>query len=280
MAKRPGASGIISAAVVLGLITGYLIWAYFSKLSSENEKNRQPVVVAVVDIKPRTKITREMVELKRFPADLIADNAIREIDKVVGHTAQARINPKEQLRQSDLIEGAGGGLAYDIPEGMRAISIGGDEVKFVSTTVKPGDRIDILATYHDPRSRQELTKLIMQNVIVLAVNRGETDPSGKTGANSSMVLAVKPEQTELIAAADRIGALRVSLRPVRDEATIASAGVTAKDFVLGTAPPDESAQSTDRQATPIYIQAAQRPARDAVIIYRGVQAQVEPVGQQ
>jgi pilus assembly protein CpaB len=273
MAKRPGASGIISAAIVLGLITGYLIWAYFNKLSQENKKNWQPVVVALVEIKPRTKITREMIEPRPVPADLVAENSMKDIDKVVGRVTQARINPKDQVRQSDLVEGPGSGVAYEIPEGMRAISIGGDEVKFVSTTVKPGDRIDILATYHDPRSRQELTKLILQNVLVLAVNRGETDPSGKSGASSSMVLAVSPEQTELVAAADRLGALRVSLRPARDDAVITSAGVTAKDLVLGGLP-DEPAQTQPKegQATPIYIQASQR-TRDGVTIIRGTQEQ-------
>src|SRR5206468_12545568 len=80
------------------------------------------------------------------------------------------------------------------------------------TSVQPGDRVDIIATYQDPRTRQELTKMILQNVMVLAVNRGKTDADGKEGANSSMTLEVTPEQTERVTAAARSGSLRASLR--------------------------------------------------------------------
>ena len=130
-----------------------------------------------------------------------------------GRTTLHRIKAKEQIRTSDLLgEGQNAGLSMDIPAGMRAIAIGAGEVMAVGSTVKPGDRIDILATYTDPVAHQETTQMILQNVLVLAVNKGDTDQQGKTGAKSSMTLAVKPEEAELLTAADRAGALRVALR--------------------------------------------------------------------
>jgi len=65
--------------------------------------------------------------------------------------------------------------AFEIPEGMRAIAIGSNAIP-VGTSVKPGDRVDLLATYHDPRTRQEVTRMVMQNVSVLAVDKSVTLP--------------------------------------------------------------------------------------------------------
>jgi pilus assembly protein CpaB len=153
---------------------------------------------------------------------------------------------------------------------MRAIAIGAGEVMAVGSTVKPGDRIDILATYTDPIAHQETTQMILQNVLVLAINQGETDQQGKLGAKSSMTLAVKPEEAELLTAADRAGALRVALRGLNEKAVITTQGVGTRDFLgnstlkFATTPPDQM------KATPIII-SPQRNQRPEIQIYRGSQ---------
>ncbi len=279
MAKKPGAGGIILAAVVLGLIAVYLIWNLERQREKQAKKNWTPVVVAAQDIPARSKVTREMVTLTAYPKELIAAGAIIDPKEVEGRITLSRIRAKDQIRSSDLVgEGQGPTLAYEIPKGMRAIAIQAGEVLAVGTAVKPGDRVDILATYSDPVLRQETTQMILQNVLVLAVNKGETDTQGKSGANSSMTLAVKPEEAELLTAADRAGALRVALRGVQDKTIIPSTGVGARDF-QGRRTFEMSAQPPDAgRATPIIINpppgGRQRPE---VKIYRGTQEQTVPV---
>jgi pilus assembly protein CpaB len=252
MAKKPGAVGVILFAVILGLVSAYLIWAYFAKL--EDTKNRVAVVSATVDINPHVTITGDMVtDAIAYPKDLIPDNAITDKKQVEGRITLRHINAKDPIRSTDLVqEGQSPTLALEIPKGMRAISIGAGEVMAVGTSVKPGDHVDILATYQDPRSQQELTKIIMQNVLILAVNKGQTDVNGKEGANSSMTLAVKPEETELIAMADRAGALRVSLRPVGDQQTFDSPGVSAKDFKGFRPPPETIIVTNEIRQPPVF----------------------------
>src|SRR5439155_17521609 len=153
-------------------------------------------------------------------------------------------------------------------DGMRAVAIGGDEIKFVGTSVQPGDRVDIIATYLDPRTRQELTKMILQNVMVLMVNRGKTDADGKEGANSSMTLEVTPEQTELLTAAERSGTLRVSLRAVRDAVVVDSRGVDSRDFAGSKHLADINPQP---EKTPVFIvpPSSGSRARPEITIIRG-----------
>ena len=119
--------------------------------------------------------------------------------------------------------------------------------------------------------------MILQNVLVLAVNKGETDTQGKGGgANSSMTLAVKPAEAELLTAADRAGALRVALRPVQEKGIFTSTGVGARDFQgprtlqMATQPPDAG------RSTPIIINPPPGHQRPEIKIYRGTQEQTVP----
>jgi pilus assembly protein CpaB len=271
MAKRPGAGGIILVAVVLGLIAAYLIWSYLQNEAKKSTKNWQPVVIAAVDIKPRTKITRDMIRLERYPKDLIAESSKTKIEEVENRMTQRQISAKEQIRSGDIVaEGQAPTLAFKIPDGMRAIAIGAGETMAAGNAVNAGDHVDVLATYHDPRTRQELTKMILQNVEVLWVNKGQTDANGKEGANSSMTLAVTPEQGELLAAADRAGALRIQLRPVSDGTIIPSSGVTTRDFGGGRVI-EEAVPSSSDQKTPVSIvlQGSAPRTRNEITVYRG-----------
>jgi len=96
---------------------------------------------------------------------------------------------------------------------------------------------------------------------------------GKAGANSSMTLAVKPEEAELLTAADRAGALRVMLRSPSDKTVVSSPGVTTHDlsgtktFEFATRPPDA------QKATPIIINSQSNRQRSEIMIYRGAQGQ-------
>ncbi len=276
MAKKSGAGGIILVAVVLAMIAVYFIWNMKRQQDQESAKYWTEVVTALQDIPARTKITREMVTLTRYPKELVIDGVIRNPKDADGHTTLVRIKAKEQIRTSDLLgEGQAPGLAYDIPPGMRAIAIGAGEVMAAGSSVKPGDRVDILATYTDPVAHQETTQMILQNVLVLAVNEGVTDQQIKQGAKSSMTLAVKPEEAELLTAADRAGALRVALRGLNEPTVIATKGVGTRDF-LGPNTLRFSTTAPDTQrSTPIII-SPPRNDRPELKIFRGSVETVVP----
>lgn len=288
MAKRPGASGIIALAVILGLLTAYFIYTYLRDVKRQARENWQPVVVAIADIKPRTTISREMVQLMETPPDMIAADAITDPNEVVGRISVSRIKAKEQLRASDIVQkGQAPSYSYQVPPGKRAMAIKAGEVEAAGQTVKAGDHVDILATFHDPVSRQETTQMIMQNVPVLWVNIGETDSANPGGAKSSMTLAVAPEDVERLTAADRAGALRIVLRPAQDNQIVQTTGVTVRDLGGGKSiemvsqpqvKPQLTQNQTEPRATPVIISPPPSRARDREIeIYRGVTKQKETI---
>jgi pilus assembly protein CpaB len=273
MANKPGPGVIILLAVILGVVTAVLAYKWASDLKQKSEENWQPVVVAVVDIKPRTTVTREMIQLTRYPQDTIAPEALTDIKQVEGRITLGKIKAKEQIRQSDLVQkGQSPSLAFTIPAGKRAIAIGAGEVMAAGGTVKPGDHVDVLATYTDPVSKLETTQMILQNVPVLAINEGETDAQGVKGAKSSMTLAVSPEEAELITAADRAGVLRVALRPVEDQTIVPSPGTRIKDLRIGGQ--SIEVPLTEQRPIPQFAPPSREERRAEIKIIRGTQEQV------
>jgi len=231
MTRRMSSSGVFLAAVLLGMTSAYLIWRYLSALETKRTEHWTAVVVAVADIKPRTTIGRDMITLTPFPREHIAPDAITDIKQVEGRVAREHIKPKDQLRTSDLVaKGHAFDLSDEIAPGLRAITIGVNETIGVGSTVKPGNHVDILVTYHDPIYRREITVPVLQDVRVLAVNKGVTKTDGES-ANTSMTLEIPPEEGMLLAAADRAGALRAMLRGAGDAKVIAPDPTSSEDLL-------------------------------------------------
>ncbi len=281
MAKRPGAGGIILLAVVLGLVTAYLIWAKFREMDKDKEANWKPVVVALVDIEARQKVTEDKIELVKTPPTHHVPGVLTNRADAVGRLARTRIQARDQVRDTDVVkEGEVPGLSFSIPPGHRAIAIAVDEVKGAGNTIQPGDHVDILTTYTDPILKQEVTKIILQNIKILAVDKGRTDPNTGAGATTSITMALRPEDTELVKAAERAGVLQVALRPVEPEPASDTAGVRISDILPGLRAVEPATPGPgDGRATPVIISPPARAPRAEIKIYRATTETVVPSSQ-
>jgi pilus assembly protein CpaB len=269
MPRKTGGGGIFLVAVILSLACAYGFYLFMDKIQQGSQKNWLPVVVAVVDIPAKTKITQEMIEVKARPKDLIAADACTDKNQVVGRFVRDKVRTIEQVRASDLFA-AGDQNALDllIPEGMRAVSIGANEIKAVGNGVKPGHFVDITATYTDPMTKQQITHMILQRAKVLWVNKGQADQRMEGGAESSMTLLVRPEEVELLAAAEKAGVIRVALRSTHDEQILERPIVPG--LVFGKQEPvalpmTDNTTNAAPEKTVVYLQTGQRGVR----VWRG-----------
>jgi hypothetical protein len=81
-------------------------------------------------------------------------------------------------------------------------------------------------------------------------------------------LALRPEDTELVKAAERAGVLQVALRPVEDEVQVDSAGVRISDILPGL--------RIIEPATTAPLGPVLRAPRPEIKIYRGNAETVVP----
>jgi pilus assembly protein CpaB len=113
---------------------------------------------------------------------------------------------------------AGAGLAVAIPVGMRAVSVGVDDVVAVAGFVTPGTFVDILATGSGPRG--PVTRTILQHIRVLAVGQQlQADSTGKPQTAPVVTLLVTPEQAQSLTLASTEGKIHLALRNAVDTAS-------------------------------------------------------------
>ena len=244
MAKL-SSKGLMGIALVLSLITAALVYNFLREsVKKPLPSDLASVVVARVDIPPKTRITPEMVQVSQLPAEYIQTGAVRELPKVVGVVArEAIVNGEQVLERRLLMKGTQAGFTGVIPAGKRALTVAVTDVTGVAGLLKAGDSVDAIVTFDQQAVGAHVSRLLLQNLTVLAVNResevpmekdGKKEPSKDAGVVklTTVTLAVSPEEATQMTLSEEKGKLRLVLRPYLPETTVAaSPPVTTVDLV-------------------------------------------------
>lgn len=258
------AKGMMGVALGLSLATSGLVYHYLQRVSEPEGKETVPVIVAKVDIPSKTKVTADMVQVQNVPVEYMQPGAIREGKQIIGVLAREHIIAGEQITGRRLLtEAKSVGLPGVIPPGKRAISIAVTEVSGVSGLIKPGDHVDVMATFDQGTVGDSLGDVFLQNVQVLAVNR-ELDPNANDQNSkekkdliktATVTLAVDAAQVHHLAVAEDRGKVRLALRPFLGEAGFTlTAPVSARELV-GKSPQAEA------KTTPATVQRERQPTK-------------------
>lgn len=187
---------------------------------------KKAVVVAKINIPPRTRIQENMLQIKDVPADMVPEGAITSFDAVKNVQVRASIFSGDILTvQKVFNDKANEGFTGDIPPDCRAISINVTEVTGVAGFAKPGDKVDLLLVEKDKYSAT--TNIILQNVPLLSVNQDAEgsnllDENGivKSSAISNPTIAtfaLPPRDVMKLIAAVNLGEIYMMLRPAHPQ---------------------------------------------------------------
>jgi pilus assembly protein CpaB len=265
--------GLIFLGLFLGLVSAVLVVVYLSQAGSDGGGKVSggvvtPVVVASQDISPGTRISKEMVTLRPISADAVLEGAFREVDGVVGQVARVPMVAGEQVLPTKVSATAPSftdvdnpPLAYVVPEGKRAVSVGISSTVAASGLIRPGDYVDVILTVKrdtgsvitegeaSTATSDQFAVTILQNVQVLSIgqdvaltsteNTSGTAPTveGNPDANpdaGTATLAVAPVHAEVLVAADLCaeafnGRLSLSLRGFGDSTVVPNRAVYPDD---------------------------------------------------
>jgi pilus assembly protein CpaB len=134
---------------------------------------------------------------------------------------------------------AGAGLSVAIPEGMRALSVGVDDVVAVAGFVTPGTLVDVLVTGTTPGG--SITRTILEHVKVLTVGQELASENGKPQKGTVVTLLLNPEDGEKLTLASAEGKIHLALRNMRDTVDAKPAPVFGSTLFTGVAPVKPSA---------------------------------------
>ncbi len=166
-----------------------------------------------------------------WPADSITPTFITKnegnagMSSVTGAVVRSPITLGEPITHQKLVKaGEGGVLAAILPSGMRAISTRIKEETSAGRLILPNDRVDVILTRRvregSGSQEQHVSDTLFHNVRVLAIGQQiETKDSGKKAAEGSAntaTLELTLRQAEMLALANSMGEISLSLRSIAD----------------------------------------------------------------
>jgi len=228
---------IIIMAGISGALATYGISNYLQNQALIKEKEivlTKPVVIATQDISIGVKINHTMIQKKEWPIDLIPGGSFSDSVKAIGRVVKTDLVAGEPILTSKLApDGSIGGVSSLIPPGMRAITVAVNIVSGVAGFILPNTRVDVLTTINPSRSSQATTKIILQNVLVLAVDQTYRKNSDDPVTVKSITLLVTPEEAETLTLASTEGRLHLVLRNESDNQEENTRGVGVRQLLTG-----------------------------------------------
>ena len=203
------------------------------------EVSETHVLVAKHDLLVGELMSPDDFEWAPWPEKNVVDGYQTEEDnpdaltELAGSVVRIPMYAEEPILPQKLVKkGDTGFMAALLSPGMRAISV---EISAESASggfILPDDRVDVILTYEAQVATAEavldkpVTETILQNVRVLAIDQvysqGESESASQIG--NTATLEVSPEEAELIAHAQRLGTISLSLRPWSDARDTGSRG--------------------------------------------------------
>jgi len=217
---------ILILAILFGLAAALGVYKYLGNLKKayRSSGNYKQVVVPVQTIGPKTMLTEQMVKVKDIPVELIQPGTAMETKEVVGKISRTELYPEEPILLSRLHKDKdqSGELSLAIPNGHRALALAVDDVSGIAGLLRPGDHVDIIATFDSEAEKTTLSSLLIQNINVLAVGQSlDNGQKGDKKANTQTVtVSVTPDQAPPLTLASERGKIRLMLRSPKDEGTV------------------------------------------------------------
>ena len=225
---------VLGVALFFGLVASFATFRVLSKKSrsaAEAEADMVSVVVARQDLAPGTTVGRLNLDMAEWPREHIPQGSYEQLDKVVGRQVTGKIFRGEPVVETRLLaEGDQGGLQFRIPDGMLAMSLKVNAEIGVSGFIQPGNRVDVIATVR-PNHKEPVTKVVLQNILVLAVGHEVEEKDDKPDEAATVTLAVSPEQAEKLAASKIEGNVVLALRNLRDDTIYETPGFSSAELV-------------------------------------------------
>ena len=257
--KKPGT--ILLMAVVLGALVSAWVYNLIRSKERQVEAARQAaagdtieLVVAAQEIPIGARIEASHVRTTRWPLDAQPEGALTKPEDAVGQIARVTIEKNRPVVGTQLVSQGVGLLPMLITEGMRAMSVKVDSVTGVSGFITPNSRVDVLVA-GKPEGRsddEERSKLILQNVRVLATGKSIEQQDEKPVEVPTVTLLVSPEEAEKLTLATRQEPVRLALRNFRDEEVVRTSGMSTTALFANAVPIVKTSTGVHQPVNPGY----------------------------
>jgi pilus assembly protein CpaB len=229
-------------AGILGILAALLAYQTIkhNEMKAREGLNPVPVLVAARDMQEGTVLSYDLVARSTMPEKFVTGSVVPLglLEKVMDQRLAVPLKAGDPIMWNHFRSEANfDRLSSIVRTQGRAFSMDFSGTSAVAGWVRPGDRVDILGTFQDPKDSQMVSVTLMQDVTVLATGNltaasnpilSAKDPS----SYGNVTLWVLPEEAEILALASELGKLRLSLRNPSDMGLIEQDGRTTRDTVF------------------------------------------------
>jgi pilus assembly protein CpaB len=219
-------------------VAAVLVWLYVRNSSATVAPAPQAVaavssgvrvLVASRDLELGTRVTPADLAWRAWPDAGVSPLFVTDRDdtQAIEHHAGAivrdRLAEGEPVTSRKLVTaGSAGFMAAILEPGRRAVATEIDAETAAGGFILPGDRVDVIVTFQSEGGgpdggRTRMSRTILENVRVLAIDqspsRAEED---QVKVGSTATLELTPGQSELLALAQAMGVITLSLRSIAD----------------------------------------------------------------
>ena len=235
---------IISSFLLIGLIILAIGYAQISSSNNKGmlsivnkaqasynnnsvEESLVEVIVPLVDIAPRTKISYDVLTRKKVPAEY-ARNAIKNFSEIIGLYNREALYNGQMINKNNISPKVGLNKIIDkIPAGYRAVTITLSPTKSIEGWLQAGTSVDVY--WISKATDKAKIYPIVQNAYVISADRvtvEEKNAEEKEGKNQSPI----PVTASLLVTRD--DALKIGLASTQGELTLSLRGDEEKGVTL------------------------------------------------
>jgi pilus assembly protein CpaB len=238
-----------------------------------------PVVVAAEPIPYGVKLEPKYLKVVKLPPSAAPSGAFGTVGQILGQqegppTALVPMQIGEPVLPAKLTGvGERATLAALITPGMRAYTIGVNEVSGAAGQIMPGDRVDVILTReasaglaaNGAAEHRLVSSVILQNLKVLGIDQNDNPTTTTPAVARAATLEVTVENTERLAVAAQTGSLSLALRKTGAMEVQPVRAVVTGDLGPGGAPA-RAAAPVRSQGAPVVRAAPEGPS---VVIVNG-----------
>jgi pilus assembly protein CpaB len=245
MSKSSKALIQIGLALTLAIVAGVVIfrWASNMRQAAPVAATQTRTVSVVVTREPARrgmKLTGEMLDVRMYTADSQPVGSYAKSEELVGRVLNQDMGANEAVTALKLADEAvmGGGVSAMIEPGKRAMAVKGNMVMGLSGFVRPGDKVDVIVSMTVGRDEKPVTKLVLEQVKVLATGTQLQPPTedGMTASVDIYTLELSPAESERLALAASRGTLHFALRNEQDEGGVLTTGSDVRKTLAALRP--------------------------------------------
>lgn len=225
-----GFSVALIAAIAAFFISSSMLQPPPAPKIQEVQVNSTEVLVAGSDIAVGQLVNETNLRWVAWPKDAVGRGYITKdgggaakMRELSGSIARSSLMAGEPVNQQKLIKaGSGGVLAAILPAGMRAVSTKISQASAAGSLILPNDHVDVILI-REMRGRNggqdHVSDTLFRNVRVIAVGQQIETKEGKKSADAdakTATLELTPRQAEMLALANKMGEITLTLRSVAD----------------------------------------------------------------